>query len=350
MTSHWTPNAGSAQILPQMLSQALTLADKVLVGQTAPMLRLKRLLAVVAPSDAPVLVMGPTGSGKGRVVQALHQLSQRTGALVSLDCAAHSAATLEADLFGTDTTASLIEMANGGTLFLDNITALPEALQARFAQVLDSRSLRRAGNPLAVAVDLRLVTATCADLANLGLRADFLHRIAAFPLTVPALSARLQDLPALVTDMLAELGQTHPAIDAPVFDAQALQGLALHDWTGNLHELRNIVLRAFLMFSGQTVTARDLREALLLAAPAPLQTADDTAVEQARTTLEALPEGRDMDLRCYLRDIEVSLIETALERANGSVSKAADTLRLGRTTLIEKMRKHGIERDLPAAA
>src|SRR3989338_491637 len=308
MTSHWTHNIGPAQIVPMPQSAA----DDFLVGQTAPMLRLKRLLAAVAPSDAPVLIMGPVGAGKDRVAQALHQMSQRKGAFVCVDCAALNEATLETDLFGHNTTAGLIETAMDGTLFLDNVTALSDAAQTRLARVLDTRSLRRTGSNLSITVNFRLVSATCADLASLGLRADFFHRIATFPLTVPALAA--------------------------------------HSWTGNLRELHNIVLRAFLMFSGQTITARDLREALLMSAPAPLQTADDTAIAQAQHTCESLPEGGDMDLRCYLRDIEVGLIETALERSNGSVSKAADTLRLGRTTLIEKMRKYGIERDIPAAA
>jgi sigma-54 specific flagellar transcriptional regulator A len=346
MTSHWTHNIGPAQIVPMPQSAA----DDFLVGQTAPMLRLKRLLAAVAPSDAPVLIMGPVGAGKDRVAQALHQMSQRKGALVCVDCAALNEATLDTDLFGHGTTAGLIETAMDGTLFLDNVTALSDAAQTRLARVLDTRSLRRTGSNQSITVNFRLVSATCADLASLGLRSDFFHRIATFPLTVPALSARLQDLPALVADILAELGRSHPALDAPHFDASAIQALAAHSWTGNLRELHNIVLRAFLMFSGQTITARDLREALLMSAPAPLQTADDTAIAQAQHTCESLPEGGDMDLRCYLRDIEVGLIETALERSNGSVSKAADTLRLGRTTLIEKMRKYGIERDIPAAA
>lgn len=346
MTSHWTHKIGQVQSLPA--SQVAV--DAFISGETAPMLRLKRLIAVVAPSDAPVLIMGPTGVGKDRVAQALHQMSGRTGALVAIDCATLSDATLESDLFGQGTTAGLIETAKGGTLFLDNVTALSDAAQARLARVLDTHSLRRQGSTQTIAVDFRLITATRSDLASHGLRPDFMHRIAAFPLTVPALSARLQDLPALVADLLAELTLTHPAFDAPHFDASAIQTLAAHDWPGNVRELHNIVLRAFLMFSGQTVTARDLREALLMAAPAPVQMAAPEVIAQAQHTCESLPQGGDMDLRCYLRDIEVGLIETALERSNGSVSKAADTLRLGRTTLIEKMRKYGIERDIPAAA
>lgn len=343
MTQHWTPTTAYAQSLP-LLPVVL---DDVIVGQTAPMLRLKRLLAVVAPSDAAVLVSGPTGAGKDRVVRALHDLSLRTGALVSIDCAALCDATLEADLFGQGTEAGLIEAAQGGTLYLDNITALSDAAQTRLARVLETRSLRRLGSAQTIRVDFRLVSSTTADPAHPGLRAEFLHRIAAFPLSVPALAARAQDLPALVADMLADLAASHPAFDAPRFDALALQTLAAHDWPGNLRELQNVVLRAFLMFSGQTVTARDLREAMGMTMTTG---ADVAAISAAQTTCDALPEGGDMDLRCYLRDIEVGLIETALERANGCVSKAADILRLRRTTLIEKMRKYCIDRELPQAA
>ena len=106
---------------------------------------------------------------------------------------------------------------------------------------------------------VRVESGRAGRLASLGLRSDFFHRIATFPLTVPALSARLQDLPALVADILAELGRSHPTLDAPHFDASAIQALAAHSWTGNLRELHNIVLRAFLMFSGQTMPRKASR-------------------------------------------------------------------------------------------
>jgi sigma-54 specific flagellar transcriptional regulator A len=346
MTQHWTPKTGFAQSLPLVP----VLLDDEIAGQTAAMLRLKRLVAVVAPSNAAVLVSGPTGAGKDRIVRVLHKLSGRKGALVHVDCAALSDATLESDLFGIGTEAGLIEAAEGGTLYLDNITALSDAAQTRLARALETGALRRVGSARTVAVDFRLVSSTSADMTRLGLRADFVQRIAAFPLSVPALAERAQDLPALVADMLAELSLANPAFDAPRFDALAMQTLAAHDWPGNLRELKNVVLRAFLMFSGQTITARDLRDAMGMTMTEQSTGADVEAITTAQTTCEALPEGGDMDLRSYLRDIEVGLIETALERSNGCVSKAADILRLRRTTLIEKMRKYCIERDLAQVA
>lgn len=342
MTSHWTHKTGYAQSLP--LSQAVV--DDLIVGDTAAMQRLKRLVTVVAPSDAAVLIQGPTGAGKDRIVAALHQMSLRKGALITIDCAALRDERLERDLFGQDEIGGLIEAATGGTLYLDNVTALSDAAQTLLARVLETGTLRRVGGHQSIRVDFRLVSSTQADMASLGLRADFVHRIATFPLSVPALADRKQDLPALIADLLAELALSHPAFDAPRFDAQALQSLAAHDWPGNVRELRNIVLRALLMFSGQVISARDLREALLMSAPV----ADPAAVTAAQTACEALPEGGDMDLRCYLRDIEVGLIETALDRAGGCVSKAAETLRLRRTTLIEKMRKYCIGRELAQLA
>jgi sigma-54 specific flagellar transcriptional regulator A len=347
---------------------SLALVDRLVPGSSAAMRAMKRLLAVVAPADAPVLVTGPSGAGKELVAQALHQLSGRTGALVAVNCAAIPADLLEGELFGSErgaytgadkARAGLIEQAEGGTLFLDEIGDMPAALQAKLLRVLETRMVRRLGGGAPVRMNFRLVAATHRDLAAMAaegsFREDLMFRLSVFPVAVPPLSARIGDLPQIIGRILDDCAANAPAQPMPEFDASALRALSAHPWTGNVRELKTVLLRACLLFPGKLVTAREVRDNLLsFACPAPL--AEGTAwpeaplheetglpaIERFQDALEA--GGGDIDMRGYLRDIEIALISAALDRNDNCVSRAADALRLRRTTLIEKMRKHGIDR------
>lgn len=361
MTSHWTQNEENAQSLPV----AISVIDRIIIGRSLPALRMKQLVAAVAASDAPVLVQGETGTGKELVAEALHSASGRTGRLIAVNCAAIPAELLESELFGHEKGSftgadrqriGQIELAQGGTLFLDEIGDMPPALQAKLLRVLETRRIRRVGSGEELAVDFRLVTATHRDLGMLvdrgAFRADLFYRINVFPVLVPSLSERASDIPLILARMIDDHLVQSPGAQAPHFDASALRALAAHDWPGNIRELRNVLTRAFVLFPARMITARQIRENLLtLCLPEP-QSFDGIAVAAAPPDAQGLPDPStfrgllakraDLDIRAYLRDIEVALIEAALAQRNGCVTQAADVLRLRRTTLIEKMKKFGI--------
>lgn len=362
MTTHFVP---SRQIAQQAIAlDAATVAarlDRLIPGASCGMREMKRLIAMLAPATAPVLISGPSGAGKELVAQALHDLSGRPGAFVAINCAAIPAELLEGELFGSEKGAytgadrarqGLIEQAQGGTLFLDEIGDMPPALQAKLLRVLETKTLRRLGGSAPVALDFRLVAATHRDLEALvaagNFRADLMFRLAVFPVVVPALAERLSDLPLLMAHLLDQ----HD-LPAPQFDASALRALALHPWTGNVRELKSVMMRASLLFAGQVVSAREVRDNLLrFSCPNPdssdqawpaVPLPDEEGILTPDRLRDALASFKgDIDLRGYLRDIEVAFITAALDRTDNCVSRAADQLRLRRTTLIEKLRKYGI--------
>ena len=366
MSTHWIDREVTAQALPVSVSSI----DRVIVGETAPVRQLKRMIAAVAVSDAAVLVRGPTGAGKELVAEAIHRASGRKGQLVAVNCAAIPADLLESELFGHEKGAftgadrarpGRIEQAAGGTLFLDEIGDMPLALQAKLLRVLESRRVQRLGAGSDQVVDFRLVTATHRDMATAvaegAFRADLFYRISVFPLSVPSLAERTADIPLILARLIDDMCQQNPALDAPHFDLGALRALSAHDWPGNIRELKNVLMRAFVMLPGRMVTARHVRDNLLGMAmpdpetdgihlpepPAPAAAGD---LPDPSKFHDALTRLGDIDLRGYIRDIEVALIEAALDKRNGNVAQAADALRLRRTTLIEKMKKFGIRRGL----
>lgn len=361
MTTHWT----STQIKARPLPMSQVVINQLIVGDSAPMKNLKKLIAAVSVSEAPVLVLGETGAGKELVAEAVHRASGREGRLIAVNCAAIPSELLESELFGHEKGAftgadkarvGLIEQADGGTLFLDEIGDMPANLQTKLLRVLETRSVQRVGASTGTKVDFRLVCATHRDLearvADGSFRADLFYRINVFPLTLPSLAERAVDIPQILARMISDRMAENPALDAPHFDQAALRALAAHDWKGNVRELRNILSRAFVLFPGKIVTARAVRDNLLslnlpedddIDMPEPMLTAEGGLPEVSQFH-DALMDGRELDIRGYLRDIEVAMIEAALDQRKGCVTQAADALRLRRTTLIEKMKKYGIRR------
>ncbi|MFC7703631.1 sigma-54 interaction domain-containing protein [Plastorhodobacter daqingensis] len=354
----------------------------LILGRSTETVRLRQLIALVARSQAPVLVQGETGAGKELVAEALHMASGRKGPLVSVNCAAIPAELLESELFGYEKGAftgadrqrlGRFEMAQGGTLFLDEIGDMPLALQSKLLRALERRAIQRLGGGADVRVDFRLVTATHQDLARKvergEFRADLFFRLNVFPIEVPRLAARPGDIPLLLDMFLDQRRRQEPGLHLPVFDATAHQALRAYGWPGNVRELRNVAERACVLFPGRVVTGRHVKENLLsLRMPDVLDQAERAALWHGTEglsgtgfDLEALAEAagpvphpehyrgvfaarEDVDLRILLRDIEVVLIEAALDRHNGLVSRAAESLGLRRTTLIEKMKKLMITR------
>ncbi len=366
MTSHWVERG--AQV--RAIAPSADILDRIIVGESAPIRQLKRVIAAVAVSDAAVLVRGQTGVGKELVAEAIHRLSGRSGALVAVNCAAIPADLLESELFGHEKGAftgadkarvGRIEQAHGGTLFLDEIGDMPAALQAKLLRVLESHRIQRVGGGAEQMVDFRLVCATHRDLGQTvergEFRADLFFRISVFPVTVPPLTDRTADIPLILARMISDRLAEHPALDAPHFDPGAIRALSAYAWPGNVRELKNVLMRAFVMFPGRMITSRHVRDNLLgmqmpdfdgdsvEVMPEP-PIPDAAGLPDPSRFHEALSRLTDLDLRGYIRDIEVALIEAALDKRQGNVAQAAEALRLRRTTLIEKMKKFGIRRGL----
>jgi DNA-binding NtrC family response regulator len=229
-----------------------------LIGRAPAMLEVSRRVRLVAPHRTPVLIEGPTGTGKERVAESLHRLSDRaTRPFVAINCAAIPEALLEAELFGHTRGAftgavqgrtGRIESADGGTLFLDEIGEMPLALQAKLLRFLECGELQRVGENTTVRVDVRIVAAThqhlAADARAGRFRADLYHRLAVFLIRTPALTAHAQDLPLLVEHSLCRLGERMPV---KRIDAEAMERLVAHRWPGNVRELEHVLERAAIL-------------------------------------------------------------------------------------------------------
>lgn len=352
----------------------------MLVGRSVAMQRLRAAVAMVAPTNASVLICGPSGSGKEVVARAIHALSPRSNApCVALNCGAIPRELIESELFGHEKGAftgahsqyrGRIEEADGGTLFLDEIGDMPADMQVRLLRVLEDRRIQRIGGRGSIAVDARVIAATHRDIDaaidNGSFREDLFYRLAVFPIIVPALAERREDIPDLVAHFAARTPQGRHIR----FTDEALARLAQHDWPGNVRELRNLVDRAIILFSGGVIGAAEVEAMLcrrgrmsgiemqtvwdatdVVAAVADMaecaaQPAADS-IEPVATPPQPLPElptpGADpVDLAALVAGVEQQFIFDALRRTAGNVSETARFLGLQRTTLIGKMQKYGI--------
>lgn len=348
--------------------------ENELVGQSAAMRDVRRLIDIGAPSKTTILIQGATGTGKELVARSIHKLSSRKGEMISINCSAIPAELLESELFGYEKGAftgaekmrqGRFEMASGGTLFLDEIGDMPLPLQAKLLRAIESRTIQRVGGGKDVPIDLRLVCATHqnieADIEAGKFRADLFYRINVFPIKIPELAERTVDIPLIVKALKKAIKKQNDFGKLPDFDDSAVQEFMRYTWPGNVRELRNVVERACLLFPGSKLEGKHVRDHLLrLRAPDPAgeqdalwaATADlgmSPPKDAATTTDAPLPHPAhykdwfaffdNIDLRRHLQEVEVVLIEAALEKSDGMVSLAADSLKLRRTTLIEKMKK-----------
>jgi sigma-54 specific flagellar transcriptional regulator A len=346
------------------------------------------LIRQVAGHDSTVLVLGESGTGKEVCARAIHDLSpRRNRPFVAVNCGAIPADLLESELFGHERGAftgavsarkGRFEIAEGGTLFLDEIGDMSPTMQVKLLRVLQERVFERVGNQVSLRCNVRIIAATHRNLEDSiqrgTFREDLFHRLNVFPIEMPALRARIEDLPLLVRDCIAtNLSEGRGRVQ---LSPRALGALALCQWTGNVRELANLIERLSIVCAGRVVEVRDLPPKYRppLDWTLEIKALEDTSVvipeeehltdETALSVLEEVELEREerkevsnksvtadspvtlpedgLDLRAHLLTIERQLIEQALQRSRGTVAQAARLLNLRRTTLVEKMRKLGM--------
>jgi sigma-54 dependent transcriptional regulator, flagellar regulatory protein len=366
-------------------------------GTSRPMRDVHRLIEQVAPFDTNVLILGESGTGKEMVARHIHELSGRSGhPFVPVNCGAIPADLLESELFGHEkgaftgaltTRLGRFEFAEGGTLFLDEIGDMSLQMQVKLLRVLQERTFERVGSNKTLRCNVRIIAATHRDLdaaITAGrFREDLFYRLNVFPVQMPPLRDRLEDLPVLIEHLVQRQGQI--AGRHIRLDKEAMNCLARNPWPGNVRELANLLERLAILYPEQTITASDLPERYRgtgavgwfgsgvrlapMASSAPNtasalleqlleagETANDDSEDDDMATVEAvierteyaasaemtgleLPRG-GIDLKDHLSAIEIGLIRKALEEADGTVAGAARLLRMRRTTLVEKLRKY----------
>jgi DNA-binding NtrC family response regulator len=302
---------------------------------TSPAVRaLREEASRLSEADGPVLLLGETGSGKGVLANWLHRNGpRREEAFVDLNCAGLSRELLESDLFGhergafTGATAQkrgLLEVAHRGTLFLDEVGDVDLQVQPRLLKVLEEKRFRRLGDVQDRQVEVRLIAATHLDLSDAvrdkRFRADLYFRINTLPLRIPPLRERLGDLPALAGRLLQELGSAQRPVE---LTPAAIDRLRRHSWPGNVRELRNVLERAAILSRGDVLDVADLRF-----------DADGAGAEGR--------PGEDGNEGLTLEETEKRQIDRVLRRENGKVALAAAKLGIPKSSLYQKLKKHGI--------
>lgn len=334
-----------------------------LVGNGSAMQKVKKLIMQVAKTEATVLILGESGTGKEVVAQALHALSARADkAFIPINCGAIPGELLESELFGHERGAftgaitarkGRFEMAEKGSIFLDEIGDMPLPMQVKLLRVLQERMFERVGGNKSFECDVRVIAATHRNLeehiAEGKFREDLFYRLNVFPIEMPSLTERVEDIPDLINFMVNKIRTS--GREVPVLTEKALIALQHYAWPGNVRELGNLVERLSILFPGETVDYDDLPDRYQVELPeeCTLQTVELTPASTSTPSAELPPVNEDqmkqttledgLDLKSYLVEVEVQLIQKALQQTEGNVSKAAKLLQTNRTTLVEKIRK-----------
>lgn len=357
-----------------------------LVGTSKPMAEVRFLIEQVAKTPASVLVLGESGTGKEVVARNIHNLSDRSkGAFVPVNCGAIPGELLESELFGHEKGAftgaisarkGRFELAEGGTLFLDEIGDMPQPMQVKLLRVLQERTFERVGGSKSIKADVRIIAATHQHLEDMiksgDFREDLFYRLNVFPIETPALRERKEDIPLLLKELLSRF--EHEQGKHVRFTEKAIESLMEHPWAGNVRELSNLIERMLIMYGEQIVDVAELPnkyqhievQAYTPEYPQELQEQDainelfagfDYDDEDEDESQDALaPTSSDsavsagslpnegLNLKEYLADLEISLISQSLEKHDWVVARAAETLGMRRTTLVEKMRKYDLHK------
>lgn len=349
---------------PEQQGQRTNELFRSLSGNSRAIQIVRKLLMQVADSEATVLILGESGTGKEVVARNLHYHSfRKSEPFVPVNCGAIPSELLESELFGHEKGAftgalsarkGRFEMAEGGTLFLDEIGDMPMNMQVKILRVLQERTFERVGGSKTIECNVRIIAATHRNLENEitenRFREDLFYRLNVFPIELPALRERVEDIPVLINDLIARL--EHEKRGSVRLTPNAIMALCHHDWPGNIRELANFIERLIILFPHGVVDRGDLPEKYQNLDDHQLDIPDITMIvsemtEHAPTrqaaAIDHLPSG-GLDLKEHLSSLESSLIQQALDECDGVVAHAAKTLRMRRTTLVEKMRKYGLQR------
>lgn len=332
-----------------------------LVGTSRTICSVREMMAQVADKDVNVLITGESGTGKEVVARNLHYNSHRRNKpFVPVNCGAIPEELLESELFGHEKGAftgaitsrsGRFELAEGGTIFLDEIGDMPLHMQVKLLRVLQERTFERVGGTKTFTADVRVIAATHQNLENQieegKFREDLFYRINVFPIEMPPLRERTEDIPLLLNELVARIeNEKRGSIR---FNSAAIMGLCRHGWPGNVRELANLVERLVITHPYGVVGVSDL--------PKRFRHVDDLDEEEninekfemsapgyVSFDAPALLPVSGIDLKEYLSSLESNLIKQALDDSNGVVARAAEKLKIRRTTLVEKMRKYDLSR------
>lgn len=357
---------------------------KFLVGKGKAIQEVRHLIEQVAPTTANVLILGESGTGKEVVARAVHSLSARKNKpFVPINCGAIPAELLESELFGHEkgaftgaitNRAGRFELAEGGTIFLDEIGDMPLQMQVKLLRVLQERVYERVGSNKQIKCDVRVIAATHRNLEKMiadgEFREDLFYRLNVFPINTPPLRERTDDIPLLLQELIKRYFEEHKV--GVRFTQRAMESLMQHEWPGNVRELSNLVERMIIMHPDEIVDVQDLPRKYQYGPEAKKQDEisekdalfdlfSDTAEEPDEDSGESSgsdgagaahddlsapfagvlpPEG--VNLKDMVSQIEIDMIKQALAATDGVVARAAEILQMRRTTLVEKIKKYGI--------
>jgi two-component system response regulator PilR (NtrC family) len=320
----------------------------LVVGYSKPMQAVRDLILRAAPTDSTVLIQGESGVGKELIAQALHRGSPRaTKPFIAVNCGALTETLLESELFGhakgaftgavVDKT-GLVEVADKGTLFLDEVSEMSPQLQVKVLRLLEEKEFKPVGSVQTRRVDVRFVTATNKDLEDAirksEFRKDLFYRLNVIPIHVPPLRERRDDIPLLAEYFLAKYTKDMKRLGKR-FEPAVKDAMMRHPWPGNIRELENAVQRAIALSEGEIITVKDLLET---AGPPP------DLLTPAPTSPRSLGED-GLDLDRTMADIEVGFLKKALDMTSGNYTKAAQLLKMSLRSFRYKLQKYGIDRE-----
>ncbi|RYY75558.1 MAG: sigma-54-dependent Fis family transcriptional regulator [Gammaproteobacteria bacterium] len=332
-----------------------------LVGTSREIQNVREMMAQVAEKDVSVLITGESGTGKEVVARNLHYNSpRRDKPFVPVNCGAIPAELLESELFGHEkgaftgainSRAGRFELAEGGTLFLDEIGDMPLNMQVKILRVLQERCYERVGSNKTQSVDVRVIAATHRNLdsmitSNL-FREDLYYRLNVFPIELPSLKDRSEDIPLLINELVTRMENEQRG--SIRFNSAAIMSLCQHEWSGNVRELANLVERMAIIHPYGVIGVQDLPAKYRHVDVSDENFAPVTETTNANTGYVNMNDNpllpdQGIDLREYITNLEMSLIQQALNDCGGVVARAADKLCIRRTTLVEKMRKYELQR------
>lgn len=367
-----------------------------LVGSSKPMNEVRFLIEQVAKTPASVLVLGESGTGKEVVARNIHNLSERAqNTFVPVNCGAIPAELLESELFGHEKGAftgaismrkGRFELAEGGTLFLDEIGDMPQPMQVKLLRVLQERTFERVGGSKSIKADVRIIAATHQNLEEMikegSFREDLFYRLNVFPIETPSLRERKEDIPLLLKELLTRF--EHEQNRTLRFTERAIESLMEHPWQGNVRELSNLIERMLIMYCEQIVDVAELPykyqhvDVQVYNPEYPEELQEQDVINELFSGFDYDDEGEDdsfaqnsndnsngggdalanslasvntdllpvdgLNLKEYLAELEVSLITQSLTKHEYVVARAAETLGMRRTTLVEKMRKYDLQK------